>query len=29
MKRRTLILSGLGAASALLVGWGAMPARSR
>ena len=29
MKRRTLILSALGATSALIVGWGAMPARSR
>jgi isoquinoline 1-oxidoreductase subunit beta len=29
MKRRTLLLSGLGAASALVVGWGLMPARSR
>jgi isoquinoline 1-oxidoreductase subunit beta len=29
MKRRTLILSALGATSALIVGWGSMPARSR
>ncbi|RTL23326.1 MAG: xanthine dehydrogenase family protein molybdopterin-binding subunit [Burkholderiales bacterium] len=29
MKRRTLLLSGLGAAGALIVGWGAMPPRSR
>ena len=29
MKRRTLILSALGASSALIVGWGVMPARSR
>lgn len=29
MKRRTLILSGLGAASALVVGWGVLPPRSR
>jgi isoquinoline 1-oxidoreductase beta subunit len=29
MKRRTLILSALGATSALIVGWGVMPARSR
>ena len=29
MKRRTLILSGLGAATALVVGWGVMPPRSR
>ncbi|TMH03150.1 MAG: xanthine dehydrogenase family protein molybdopterin-binding subunit [Betaproteobacteria bacterium] len=29
MKRRTLLLSGLGAAGALLVGWGVMPPRSR
>lgn len=29
MKRRTLILSTLGASSAMLVGWGVMPARSR
>jgi isoquinoline 1-oxidoreductase beta subunit len=29
MKRRTLILSGLGAGAALVVGWGAMPPRSR
>ncbi|HEY9068104.1 MAG TPA: molybdopterin cofactor-binding domain-containing protein, partial [Burkholderiaceae bacterium] len=29
MKRRTLILSGLGAAAALVVGWGALPPRSR
>ena len=29
MKRRTLILSGLGASAALVVGWGVMPARSR
>jgi isoquinoline 1-oxidoreductase subunit beta len=29
MKRRTLIISGLGAASALVVGWSLMPARSR
>lgn len=29
MKRRTLMLSGLGAAGALLVGWGFMPPRSR
>jgi len=29
MKRRTLILSALGATGALVVGWGAMPARSR
>ena len=29
MRRRTLILSGLGAATALVVGWGAMPPRSR
>jgi isoquinoline 1-oxidoreductase subunit beta len=29
MKRRTLILSALGATSALVVGWGVLPARSR
>ena len=29
MKRRTLILSGLGAGAALIVGWGVMPPRSR
>ncbi len=29
MKRRTWILGGLGAAGALIVGWGAMPMRSR
>lgn len=29
MKRRTLLLSGAGAAGALIVGWGAMPPRSR
>jgi isoquinoline 1-oxidoreductase subunit beta len=29
MKRRTLILSALGAGGALVVGWGLMPARSR
>ena len=29
MKRRTLILSGLGGAAALVVGWGVLPARSR
>ena len=29
MKRRTWILSALGATGALVVGWGAMPARSR
>ncbi|HKX42002.1 MAG TPA: molybdopterin cofactor-binding domain-containing protein, partial [Burkholderiaceae bacterium] len=29
MKRRTLILSGLGGAAALIVGWGALPPRSR
>jgi isoquinoline 1-oxidoreductase subunit beta len=29
MKRRTMILSGLGVTGALLVGWGVMPARSR
>ena len=29
MKRRTLILSALGATSALIVGWGELPARSR
>ena len=29
MKRRTLLLSGLGTAGALLVGWGALPPRSR
>lgn len=29
MKRRTLILSALGTSSALIVGWGVMPARSR
>ncbi len=29
MKRRTLILSGLGGAAALIVGWGVLPARSR
>jgi isoquinoline 1-oxidoreductase subunit beta len=29
MKRRTLILSGLGATAALVVGWGLMPPRSR
>jgi isoquinoline 1-oxidoreductase beta subunit len=28
MKRRTLILSGLGAATALVVGWGVMPPRA-
>jgi isoquinoline 1-oxidoreductase subunit beta len=29
MKRRTMILTGLAGAGALLVGWGVMPARSR
>jgi isoquinoline 1-oxidoreductase beta subunit len=29
MKRRTMLLSGLGAAGALIVGWGALPPRSR
>lgn len=29
MKRRTLLLTGVGAAGALVVGWGVMPARSR
>jgi isoquinoline 1-oxidoreductase subunit beta len=29
MKRRTLLLSGLGAAGALIVGWGLLPPRSR
>jgi isoquinoline 1-oxidoreductase subunit beta len=29
MKRRTMILSGLGVTGVLLVGWGVMPARSR
>ncbi len=29
MKRRTLLLSGLGAAGALVVGWGLLPPRSR
>ena len=29
MKRRTLLLSGLGAAGALIVGWGVMPPRAR
>ena len=29
MKRRTLVLSGLGGAAALIVGWGVLPARSR
>ncbi|MDZ7937032.1 MAG: hypothetical protein U5M53_01595 [Rhodoferax sp.] len=29
MKRRTWILSALGATGALVVGWGVMPARSR
>jgi len=29
MKRRTLILSGLGGAAMLVVGWGVLPARSR
>ena len=29
MKRRTLLLSGAGAAAALVVGWGLLPARSR
>ena len=29
MKRRTLLLSALGTAGALVVGWGVMPARSR
>ena len=29
MKRRTLLLSGLGAAAALVVGWGVLPPRSR
>ncbi|HEX6703460.1 MAG TPA: molybdopterin cofactor-binding domain-containing protein [Albitalea sp.] len=29
MKRRTLLLSGLGAAGALIVGWSALPPRSR
>ena len=29
MKRRTLILSGVGAGAALIVGWGVMPPRSR
>jgi isoquinoline 1-oxidoreductase beta subunit len=29
MKRRTLLLTGLGATGALVVGWGVLPARSR
>jgi isoquinoline 1-oxidoreductase subunit beta len=29
MKRRNLILSGLGLTGALVVGWGVMPPRSR
>jgi isoquinoline 1-oxidoreductase beta subunit len=29
MKRRSLIVSGLGAAAALVVGWGVLPPRSR
>ena len=29
MRRRTLILSGLGASAALIVGWGVLPPRSR
>ena len=29
MKRRSLLLSGLGAACALIVGWGVLPPRSR
>ncbi len=29
MRRRTMLLSGLGAAAALVVGWGVMPPRSR
>ena len=29
MKRRALLLSGLGAAGALVVGWGLLPPRSR
>ena len=29
MKRRTWLLSALGATGALVVGWGVMPARSR
>ncbi|MEP7303598.1 MAG: molybdopterin cofactor-binding domain-containing protein, partial [Caldimonas sp.] len=29
MKRRTLLLSGLGAAGALVVGWGVLPPRPR
>lgn len=29
MRRRTLLLSGLGAAGALIVGWGVLPPRSR
>ncbi|MCX7224941.1 MAG: hypothetical protein NT071_04840, partial [Burkholderiales bacterium] len=29
MKRRTWLLSGLGATGALIVGWGVLPARSR
>lgn len=29
MKRRNLILSGLGITGALIVGWGVLPARSR
>ena len=29
MKRRTILLSALGAGSALLVGWGVTPPRSR
>jgi isoquinoline 1-oxidoreductase subunit beta len=29
MKRRTLILSGLGASTALIVGWSVLPPRSR
>src|SRR5262249_28666830 len=29
MKRRSLLLSGLGAAGALVVGWGVLPPRSR
>ena len=29
MKRRTLLLTGLGTAGGLLVGWGVLPPRSR
>lgn len=29
MKRRTLLLTGAGGVGALVVGWGALPARSR